>query len=619
VPRMCRRSRRSAIIRAVTEPDDAVVRFACPRCFARLKAPLAQVGAKRRCPRCQWVFPVPTAAEAARRRCHLGEYGISEGMESSPAALQPQTTLTCPVCSALISATEDQVGRQMRCPDCDTPVVVPPPAKVETKRNLPAFPVEEYALYDEVDASARGPRPADQTYVPVTCPVCGTFMQVLEDQVGQTVVCPDCRKPMIVRWPVEAAEETSARWGVCADATPAHRRAANLGEYALRDEGEDPFSDAGEQQRSQFSVRCPLCDTLMYAQWGQVGQQMICGDCQTSFVVPRPPATKQKPDLQAQAGDVYDVGDAIEVPEYEPSVVIPGSRPRPGAESAADRDRQAAAVRPKPPRWTFFSGIFGFPAYRNSWPRWLGLSVGLIVPLWVGQFAVKLALGPAAPWGGAGPWIGAVILCGVTFVFGAIWAVVAFAQCLAIVRDTSYGYDGVENWPEALFLDWIGDFSFVISSLAVSVLPGLAVGRTLESFGVVGWPSVPTSLVLVFPISLLAMLETNSPLNPFSLPVWRSLLTAWWAWGLFYIETTVLLAAAGWLTWLSATSVPVWGIALAAPVLVPTLMVYSRLLGRLAWHCGGGRARGHRSAGVVGGGPPGGGGCVRMPHPPTTP
>jgi len=126
----------------------------------------------------------------------------------------------------------------------------------------------------------------------------------------------------------------------------------------------------------------------------------------------------------------------------------------------------------------------------------------------------------------------------------------------------------------------------------VSVLPGLGIARALESAGIAGWPSVWISLVLIFPVSLLAMLETGSPLNPFSLPVWRSLLYAWWAWGLFYVETTVLIGVLGGLALLAAIYVPAMGMVVAAPLLVATLMIYFRLLGRLAWRCGEGAARG---------------------------
>jgi len=523
------------------------------------------------------VFEVPTPARAARQRRNVGEYRVSEGMGALPAEEQPHLTVMCPVCSALIRVAEDQVGQEVRCPDCDTPVVVARPVEIKREKSRPAVPLEEYAFCEEVDPSAPGPRTADRTYVPVTCPVCRTFMQVPEDQVGQEIVCPDCREPMVVPPPVVAEKK---------EAVPA----AEYGEYAVREDDELPCeSPAAEETR--FAFRCPLCDTLIRVGRDQAGEQMVCRDCHTLFVVPPPPAPKRKLDLQSRAGDVYDVGDSIEVPEYRPLIPPPRWRPRPGVESGVDRIKEAGRVRARPPRWTFFSGIFGFPAYRNSWPRWVGLSLGLMAPLLLGQLAVKLAMVPAGPWAGAIPWIASMVLCGLAFLLGLMWSVVAFVSCLSILRDTAYGCHDIENWPEAVFQDWVGEFFFLIGSLGVSVLPGLVIGRVLESAGIAGWPSVWISIVLVFPVSLLAMLETNSPLSPFSLPVWRSLLYAWWAWGLFYVETTVLIAALGGLGLLAAIYVPVMGMVLAAPLLVATLMIYFRLLGRLAWRCGEGAMR----------------------------
>jgi DNA-directed RNA polymerase subunit M/transcription elongation factor TFIIS len=602
LPDLCPPSDPSAIINAVTQTDDPVVRFACPRCLTRLKAPSSQAGTKRRCPRCQRVFEVPTAAQVARRHRQVGEYGVSEGMEPSPAEAQPHVTVTCPVCLTTLRAALDQVGRKLVCPDCDTPVVVPPPVFMEHKRSLHGVPVEQYALWDEVDPSSAGPRPADQTYVPVTCPVCGTFMQVLEARVGEEITCPDCHEPIVVSRPVKAEKKGAAP-------------AAEIGEYALCEEAETSSADAREAGQTLFPLHCPLCQALMYAGRDQVGQEVVCRDCGDYFVVPQPPPPRRKPDLRSQAAEVYGVGDAIELPEYRPLVLKPRWRLRPGTGSATDhpgRERPGsgsgeapdtagladqgaeaypglvlAPVPQRPPRWTFFSGIFGFPAYRGSWQRWLGLSLGLILPWLVGRMAVNLAMAPAGPWVEAVPWIVSMGLFGVTFVLGSIWGVVAAAQCLSIVRDTADGCDQIENWPDAVFLDWIGEFFFFVSSLGIAALPGVVLARALETTGVPGWLTVSISLLLIFPISLLSLLETNSPLNPFSLPVWRSLVAFWWAWGLFYVETTVVVAAAGYLAMLAATRVPIAGIALAVPALsVGALMVYFRLLGRLAWRCG---------------------------------
>ena len=392
-------------------------------------------------------------------------------------------------------------------------------------------------------------------------------MQVAEDQVGRQIVCPDCRVPMVVPPRVETAR-------------PKRAPEADCGEYALHDDRENSTSEVPPSAPTRYPVHCPLCQTLIYVEPDQAREEMVCRDCETSFVVPPPPAPKRKPDLQANAGDVYGVGQSIDVPEYKPRVSPPKRTSRPGLEPAAAADGQLEpAETGPPPRWTFFSGVFAFPAYRNSWSRWVGLSLGLTVPLLLGQLVFSHAAA-----GGISLFV-AMGLSGVAFVFGVIWAIVTFVYCLAIMKDTADGYHQMENWPDALFLDWLDEFLFLVTSQTVAVLPGIGISYVLHSVGIPAWPAPLVTLLALFPISLMAMLETNSPMDPLSAPVWRSLIYAWWGWALFYIETTLLIAAVGCLTLLSAAYVPVVGLVLTAPMLVALLMIYFRLLGRLAWHC----------------------------------
>ena len=66
-----------------------------------------------------------------------------------------------------------------------------------------------------------------------------------------------------------------------------------------------------------------------------------------------------------------------------------------------------------------------------------------------------------------------------------------------------------------------------------------------------------------------------------------SLPANWWAWGLFYIETTALTVVSGFLFLLMPHFLGFFGLAPAALILSAALMIHARLLGRLAWHCGG--------------------------------
>ena len=116
-------------------------------------------------------------------------------------------------------------------------------------------------------------------------------------------------------------------------------------------------------------------------------------------------------------------------------------------------------------------------------------------------------------------------------------------------------------------------------------LPGWAAAWGLRYAGMDDQLCLPVSLVATFPLILLSMLEADSAMKPLSLPVVRSMGQACGAWGLFYVESTILLAAAGWIAWQLTARLPLVGAVTVPPLLVATLLVYFRLLGRLAWCC----------------------------------
>jgi DNA-directed RNA polymerase subunit RPC12/RpoP len=94
-------------------------------------------------------------------------------------------------------ASEQQVGEEITCPDCGTKTIVPPLVPVLAKE-VPAADIQEgYALRTDPGQ----PRPESvvgQEYYAVRCPVCATRLHATPDQVGTTMVCPDCRKGFVV-------------------------------------------------------------------------------------------------------------------------------------------------------------------------------------------------------------------------------------------------------------------------------------------------------------------------------------------------------------------------------------------------------------------------------------
>ena len=386
------------------------------------------------------------------------------------------------------------------------------------------------------------------------------------------MVCPDCQRPMIVPPPPER---------------PVNRGPTEVDEeaaYAVRKETGQALSD---DYAGYFPVKCPLCSTRLHATEDQIGRDMLCPDCNESFVVGPPPKPERTYDPRDEFDGNYDVAKPTRHDSPIPQRQWKG-RLESHAEEAAEsgHNETARGLRTDRLRWPLVTGVFSIPWYPGVRVRWLSLSaVGTLILAAVVK-AISLLAGPGSGYMSIGPWIIGMLLSAVAFLFGTGWVGVTSINCLSILNDTAAGKDEVDSWPEGVFLDWVGDFFFVFNSLGIAMLPGIAVARLLVGFvGDSGWLAVPLGTVVMFPIFLLSMLEANSPMMPLSLPVWRSLLRVWWAWGLFYFETTLLGAALiGLVIEAVAIELTVWlAVPIASLLLVAAAMIYFRLLGRVAW------------------------------------
>ncbi len=550
----------------MTRPDDTAIRLKCPRCFNHLQAVESQVGSKRRCPKCLHIFVVPSAEEVARRQPKVEPYAMREGTESVPEVDQPHLPLRCPLCRTHLQAREDQIGEQIVCPDCHTSVLVErpdhePAVLTRKKETSPVAGGDDYGLIDEVDASTSRRRAADPTYFATHCPLCGTHMQAREDQVGQEMTCPDCRRTMIV--PAAPPRRRSSR---------GPREVDKEAAYGVRAEGE-PTPDA--TATSYIPVVCPLCKTRLHTTEDQIGQKMVCPDCDRLFAVPPPPKPERTYDPRDQFDGNYDVGESVASAPSGGSPILASLWHR-HMGSRGENDRPPSP----PPRRPFLSSVFSIPWSPSVRMHFLPLWVlGMIVVAVVARIVSLLGGAP-----GIAAWTEAMVLMGVASVLGTIWLGVLSVKCLAILGDTADGYDDVQAWPEGPFLDWVGEVFFVVNSLAIAMLPGVLISKLLVvSVGQSTWWIVPLGIVVMFPVMLMSMLEANSPMMPLSRHVWRSLLRVWRAWGCFYIETTLIIAAVGGLIF-GMSDLNQWlAVPIASAALVAAAMIYFRLLGRVAW------------------------------------
>ena len=440
-----------------------------------------------------------------------------------------------------------------------------------------------------------------ETYLPVVCPLCRTRMHARLDQVGNQLTCPDCGTVCPVLPPAQAR--------------PAPKR-ADPGEYGMRESGAfgDPTairttpppaakslplppgeggrrpgegasrkvaSSPRPQQPAVILVTCPLCHTRMHPPLSDRGKRIKCPDCGTVVQIPTKfevPRTKTAPDL---VEGHYDMGAA-------PAAALP----------RVDMLVKASSLPTPPPvadapRWTMFSGVFSFPWQREARLRWLYMTIGFLASCELLAFVWHfsgMATGTAAA-GGAGGGGLAVGALGIVVLWLLIWTGSFAAACLvSVARETAAGVDQVDEWPESDWREWLWPALYLVDVVCVSC--GVAYGLISTMRSVFATEHsllelLPTLLVpALVPVLLLSVFDNGTILRPYSWPVLRSLVRLPHYWLLFQLETMLPLAALTALALLGLGGWAFYAALMFAPLMSAYVLIYARLLGRLAWHVG---------------------------------
>jgi hypothetical protein len=269
--------------------------------------------------------------------------------------------------------------------------------------------------------------------------------------------------------------------------------------------------------------------------------------------------------------------------EDEIEVEMPLPRPAVVDELHLESARNRGLVRtynaPEAPRWTFFSGVFTYPWRGVNLTRWTAIAFGLSLAGSTGLMTLQLlglldgALGVGA--------VAGVVAAMLTI--GLVVAVLSFAasSCQAAIQDTADGHDEPQ---EASLPDWD---HWVITFLGWLMLWGgaAAVGYPLSLL--IGPIAFLVSATLLFPVLILSAMESDSYLLPFSPPILRTLGYYLHGWLTFYLLTLAMFA-----TWVAAFDFgfarsPYLTVLLSGPVLAALMLIYARLLGRVAWRASG--------------------------------
>ncbi|MBC8875500.1 MAG: hypothetical protein H8E44_39240 [Planctomycetes bacterium] len=472
----------------------------------------------------------------------------------------------CSSCGGRVKVPPGQAGQKCQCPKCSAEIVAPGEADQQPARSGQVIEDDFFA----------------------------------EDFVAQPAPAP-------IQAPTQTQSQEKAQYRAEPDAPPAQESPASQPSESKtsRQAPRKSSSAVAQTQQQEFGIECWLCGTRMYATLDQVGKKVKCPDCHSMVMVnvpKKPPEPTQHREREDQ--DEFGLSEPVERPpnEYLPreelapdSVDSPASAkpapeeassPRPTGNAMVDMARGVMAkaeaeveaeerARPKLPEQPFKTDVLSFLLDAAGAARWVVLTL-------MGHAFVASLHGAFALAGGGGmQQFLAVFLSVIVIGLGVAFALLASACSIAIVQDTTNGYDKIEQWPGVNIGEWMFDGFYVINSLLAAVAPGALPVYLLSSNETAIYAGTLTGVAL-FPILLLSAFEQASPLGFASPAIWKSLGARTSRWLKFYLLSAglaVLGVGAGWL--MATDSFFLWGLSTA--ILSAIAMVYFRLLGRLAW------------------------------------
>jgi DNA-directed RNA polymerase subunit RPC12/RpoP len=356
-------------------------------------------------------------------------------------------------------------------------------------------------------------------------------------------------------------------------------------------------------------VVCGICQTRIHARADQIGQHVVCPDCQALNLVKSPQPLVARDDLlggkqyrlaeesspstmaagelvKVVCGTCYTlmyarlehVGRRVRCPDCDSITVVPRppvkkplflppdtsdvvveAGPPPLLDEmrrevadrllteASEHVRQQALQRPRPVKAPLRDGIYSFPFYFNVLPLWIGTVVALLVDAALLDALIDLING-----GGLVAIMAAFLAPIVAIVSISIVGFIA-PHFLTIIEFTAEGYDRMPYWPSQDMLSRGRAMLFGLNALAMATMPGMLLVGLLRPLGVpleVGL----VSTVLLLPPVMLSMAENDSVFAPFSRFVFGSLRRHFESWSGFYLQVVLLalvIVGVDYLVWMA--------------------------------------------------------------------
>lgn len=148
-----------------------------------------------------------------------------------------------------------------------------------------------------------------------------------------------------------------------------------------------------------------------------------------------------------------------------------------------------------------------------------------------------------------------------------------------IVESTSQGRTSPDDALRGSWQDWFWSMPLTWGILAAATGIGWLLSLPFED---AGWEFIGVVTALLYPLMQLSALENGSPLAPFSLPVFRTLITRSLAWICFFLATAIVFSLTALLAKVAWRDPPYLTMLLMGPVATIALAAYGLLLGTMA-------------------------------------
>jgi hypothetical protein len=472
-------------------------------------------------------------------------------------------------------------GKKARCGKCGLVFVIEGAEQRKTESEKPAG-AEPQAAEENV------PRPQFDDDLPASvtfaCSLCDTRITAATRNVGKKVKCPDCGRVNVIPPP----EKRKAK------VVPAAMSGEQIGlEGADARTWEDQQMTAPPPVPALHPVECKLCATLMYATDEQVGRELKCPDCGT-LTVAKQSAPKTKPKLPELVGKEYELDPAskptkryvpvpVAVRDAEMHAHVRATTVGPDGRLIVKKE--AEYKRPVRPRNPLITGVLRMVFTQEVIARWVMSSILFGVAAWF----LLSALVPSLS--GVAQGIMAIFMAAFGAALTMVWLTFAAPTFFAIIGESADGHDRIHEPPTWSPLEGMSESFQLAAALGAAGLAGaLPSWLALWAFEKAGMtlPSEAVAAIgvviplLVFPLALLGTLLENTPFGVVSPRLLSTLLKCAGPWLLFYVESALLAAAAGAMGYGAFLAGPP-GLFVLPLIAMGMLIIYTRLLGRLAW------------------------------------